>query len=430
MNNYQTLAIVGAQWGDEGKGKLTDFASENADMVVRYQGGNNAGHTIVIDNIKYKLSLIPSGVLRPNVKNVLANGMVINPKSFLEELAILKKQGITNNNLFVSDRAHIILDLHKNLDAVREIAKGKNSIGTTKKGIGPAYEDKYSRVGIRVGEFIQPALFLTKLKALVKEKNILFAAYNCELLDANSIYDEYKPLIEQIKPFVTDTSLLIDNAIVGGKKVLFEGAQGVLLCIDHGTYPMVTSSSPTAAAIPLYCGIKPAYINKVLGIVKAYTTRVGGGPFPTEIEGPLADLIRERGNEYGTVTKRPRRIGWLDAVALRYAKRVSGITDIALTLLDVLSGVPEIKICVDYKINNKIIATMPSDNSLLSKVEPVYITMPGWSENITQASCFNDLPINAQNYLNKVKELTNLELSVFSVGPERKQTVIMKKLFS
>ncbi len=430
MRDYQTLAIVGAQWGDEGKGKVTDFACQEADMVVRYQGGNNAGHTIVVDNIKYKLSLIPSGVLTPNVKNVLANGMVINPKSFLKELVILKTQGIVNNNLFISDRAHIILDLHKELDAARELAKGKNSIGTTKKGIGPAYEDKYSRVGIRVSEFIKPTLFLAKLKELIKEKNILLSAYNLKILNAETIYNEYKPLIAEIKPFVTDTSFLIDQAIADGQKVLFEGAQGVLLCIDHGTYPMVTSSSPTAASIPLYCGIKPSYINKVLGIVKAYTTRVGGGPFPTELDGPLAHQIRECGNEYGTVTKRPRRIGWLDIVALRYAKRVSGITDIALTLLDVLSGLEEIKICVDYKINGQVIKTMPSDNNILSQVEPVYFTMPGWSEDITKVSKFSDLPINAQNYLNKIKELTNLELSVFSVGPERKQTIIMKKLFS
>ncbi len=430
MEKFSTLAIVGAQWGDEGKGKVTDFACQAADMVVRYQGGNNAGHTIVVNNVKYKLSLIPSGVLTPNVKNVLANGMVINPKSFLKELEILKMQGIVNNNLFVSNRAHIILDLHKSLDAAREIAKGKDSIGTTKKGIGPTYEDKYSRIGIRVAEFIQPQVFLIKLKALIKEKNILLAAYNLPTLNAETIFNEYEPLIAQIKPFVTDTSLLINQAIENNERVLFEGAQGVLLCIDHGTYPMVTSSSPTAASIPLYCGIKPAYVNKVLGIVKAYTTRVGGGPFVTEIDGQLAHQIRERGNEYGTVTRRPRRIGWLDIVALRYAKRVSGITDIALTLLDVLSGVAEIKICVDYKINNKIIKTMPADNKTLEQVEPVYITMPGWNEDITNVSAFIDLPKNAQNYLNKIKELTNLELSVFSVGPERKQTIILKKLFS
>ena len=424
-----TLVVEGSQWGDEGKGKITDYLAQEADVVVRSQGGNNAGHTIVINNEKFALRSIPSGIFNPNIKNILANGMVINPKQLLEELHGLEERGIKDYQLFVSNRAHIVLPYHELLDGAYEQFKGDKKIGTTKRGIGPAYADKSNRIGIRIADLIDPEAFKNALKATLTIKNMELNMLGMDPLDFDTIYNEYVEYGKKIKPFVCDTSLLLEEEIEKGSKILFEGAQGVMLCLDHGTYPYVTSSSPTGASVPLNSGIAPRYINNVLGICKAYTTRVGEGPFPTEIDGELATYIRERGHEYGTVTKRPRRVGWLDCVALNYARRVSGINYLSLMLFDVLSGLKEIKICYEYKLDGKTIKTMPATLEELQRVEPQYITMPGWDEDITKVTSFDELPVNAQNYIRKIEELTKSEVVIFSVGPDRLQTIRLKDFF-
>ena len=424
-----TLVVEGSQWGDEGKGKITDYLAQEADVVVRSQGGNNAGHTIVINNEKFALRSIPSGIFNPNIKNILANGMVINPKQLLEELHGLESRGITNYKLYISNRAHIVLPYHEMLDGAYEDFKGSRKIGTTKHGIGPCYSDKASRIGIRVGEFVNEEEFKECLTNTLAIKNMELKMLGLPEVSVDDIFNEYKEYAKEISKFVCDTSLLIEEELEKGSKILFEGAQGVMLCIDHGTYPYVTSSSPTGAAVPLNCGIAPKYINNVLGICKAYTTRVGSGPFPTEIEGDLANYIRERGHEYGTVTKRPRRIGWLDCVTLNYARRVSGINYLALMLLDVLSGLDEIKICYEYDLDGKPLKTVPATLKELEKVTPKYITLKGWKEDITQVKSFDELPENAKTYIRKIEELTKAEVAIFSVGPDRSQTIKLKELF-
>lgn len=424
-----TLVIVGSQWGDEGKGKITDYLAQSSDVVVRSQGGNNAGHTINFDGEKYALRSIPSGIFNPHIKNVMANGMVINPKQMLEELKGLEERGIKDYQLFVSNRAHIVLPYHELLDGAYEQFKGDKKIGTTKRGIGPCYQDKAARVGIRIADLIDPELFKVALKDTLNIKNMELEMLGIEKLDFNKVYNEYVEYGKQIKKFVCDTSELLEREIEKGSKVLFEGAQGVMLCIDHGTYPYVTSSSPTAASVPLNAGIAPRYINNVLGICKAYTTRVGEGPFPTEIEGDLATYIRERGHEYGTVTKRPRRVGYLDCVALNYARRVSGINYLSLMLFDVLSGIKELKICRAYELDGKEIETVPATLAELERCKPVYVTLPGWDEDITHVTSFDELPANAKAYIRKIEELTHSEVAIFSVGPDRKQTIELKKIF-
>ena len=424
-----TLVVVGSQWGDEGKGKITDYLAQEADVVVRSQGGNNAGHTITFDGEKFALRSIPSGIFSPHIKNVMANGMVINPKQMLEELAGLEARGIKNYQLFVSNRAHIVLPYHEMLDGAYEQFKGDKKIGTTKRGIGPCYTDKASRVGIRIADLIEPELFKVALRDALNIKNMELKMLGLDTLDFDTVYNEYVEYGKKIKPFVCDTSELLEQEIEKNSKILFEGAQGVMLCIDHGTYPYVTSSSPTAASVPLNAGIAPRYINNVLGICKAYTTRVGEGPFPTEIEGDLAHYIRERGHEYGTVTKRPRRVGWLDAVALNYARRVSGINYLSLMLFDVLSGLDEVKICYAYEIDGKKVTTVPATLAEFEKCKPLYVTLPGWKEDITTVTSFEELPLNAQKYLRKVEELTKTEIVIFSVGPDRLQTIKLKEIF-
>ncbi len=424
-----TLVIVGSQWGDEGKGKVTDYLAQKADVVVRSQGGNNAGHTILFDGNKFALRSIPSGIFNPKIKNIMANGMVIDPKQMLEELHGLEDRGIKDYQLFISNRAHIVLPYHAALDGAYEQFKGEKKIGTTKRGIGPAYADKANRIGIRMGDFIQPDIFKEQLRITLKIKNMELRQLGLEEFDADAIYDEYSKYALEIKPFVCDTSLVLEEELVKDSKILFEGAQGVMLCLDHGTYPYVTSSSPTGASVPLNSGVAPRYIQDVLGICKAYTTRVGEGPFPTEIEGELADQIREKGHEYGTVTKRPRRVGYLDCVALNYARRISGINHLALMLFDVLSGIETLKICYAYELDGKQIQTIPATNQEYSRVKPLYIDMPGWNEDITNVTCFEDLPIPAQNYIRKIEELTKIKVSLFSVGPDRKQTIQIEELF-
>ena len=424
-----TLVIEGSQWGDEGKGKITDYFATKADVVVRSQGGNNAGHTITINNEKFALRSIPSGIFNPKTKNILANGMVINPKQLLEELHGLEARGITNYQLFISNRAHIVLPYHELLDKAYEDLKGSSKIGTTKRGIGPCYSDKINRIGIRVGNFIDEDDFKSCLEESLKIKNEELKMLGLEPMSVKEIFEEYRVYAQEIKKFVCDTSLLIEEELEKGSKVLFEGAQGAMLCLDHGTYPYVTSSSPTGSAVPLNCGVSPKAIDNILGICKAYTTRVGEGPFPTEIDGDIANQIRERGHEYGTVTKRPRRIGWLDCVALNYARRVSGINYLALTLIDVLSGLDEIKICYAYMIDDKIINYMPSTIKELNKVKPVYVTLKGWKEDITKAKSFEELPINVKKYIEKIEELTKAKVSVISVGADRLQTIKVKEIF-
>ena len=423
-----TLVVVGSQWGDEGKGKVTDYLAQEADVVVRSQGGNNAGHTITFGGEKFALRSIPSGIFNPKIKNVMANGMVINPKQMLEELRGLEARGIKDYQLFVSNRAHIVLPYHEMLDGAYEAFKGDKKIGTTKRGIGPAYEDKASRIGIRIADLVDPELFKATLSQTLTIKNMELKMLGLPELDFDTVYNEYVEYGKQIKKFVTDTSLLLEEEIEKGSKILFEGAQGVMLCIDHGTYPYVTSSSPTGASVPLNAGIAPRYINNVLGICKAYTTRVGEGPFPTELDGDLAHYIRERGHEYGTVTKRPRRVGYLDCVALNYARRVSGINYLALMLFDVLSGLDEIKICYAYELDGKKINTVPATLSELERVKPLYVTMKGWKEDITNVKSF-ELPLNDQLYLRKIEELTKTEIVLFSVGPDRLQTIKLKDIF-
>lgn len=427
MNN--TLVVVGIQWGDEGKGKMTDFLAQNADVVVRYQGGNNAGHTITFGGNKYALQSIPSGIFNPRIKNVMANGMVINPKAAIAELEGLKQRGITDFQLFISNRAAVIMPYHIMLDGAYEALKGGKQIGTTKKGIGPAYSDKYSRVGIRIGDLLEPEYFAERLENALLQKNMELKMLGLEEMDFDTLYKEYLEYGEYLKPYICDTSILLNKEIEEGRKVLFEGAQGVMLCIENGTYPFVTSSSPTAASVPLGAGIAPRYIDKALGICKAYTTRVGAGPFPTELDGELAHYIRERGHEYGTVTGRPRRVGYLDVAALKHACRISGINYLSIMLFDVLSGLETVKICTGYELDGKVIDYVPATINALERCKPVYIEMPGWTEDLSQMTSYDELPENAKAYISKIEELTNTEVAVISVGPDRTQTIMRQNIF-
>ena len=429
MKKYNSVSVVGTQWGDEGKGKITNYLSLEADMVVRHQGGNNAGHSIIIDGKRYALHLIPSGIFDPKVKNVMANGMVIDPIALLKELSLLEGQGVKDYQLFISDRAHVLMPYHVKLDGMYEKIKGTRKIGTTKKGIGPAYTDKASREGIRFIDFLDDNLFKSLLKDNINIKNKIFKAFGEEEVSFEEIYNQLYEVREKIKHMVVDTSEMVFNALESGAKVLFEGAQGVLLCIDHGTYPFVTSSSPTSSSIPVNVGLPMYAVNKSLGIVKAYSTRVGTGGFPTEFEDEVSKLIREVGREYGVTTGRPRRIGWFDANLIRHSVRVSGLTDLTVTLLDVLTGIQKIKICTSYIVNGKKVTSIPAGEKDFNNAEPVYIELPGWDEDITQVKSFEELPINAQNYLKKIEELTGARVSQFSVGPDRIQTVDINKMF-
>lgn len=421
----KTLVIIGTQWGDEGKGKITDYLAQQADVVCRFQGGNNAGHTIVIGKNKYALQLIPSGIFNPHTINVMANGMVINPQALIEEMVKINSREF---KLYISDRAQIVMPYHIDLDGASENSL-TNKIGTTKKGIGPAYQDKSARLGIRMGDLLDPVILEERLKEVLPHKNLALKSYGLPTYDVKELLENLVGYAKQLKPFITDTSRLLNEAITKGKKVLFEGAQGTLLCLDHGTYPYVTSSSPTAASVPLNTGIAPWLIEGAIGVTKAYSTRVGEGAFPTEINGDLANYIREKGHEYGTVTGRPRRVGYLDLVVINHSKQVGGLKYLAITLLDVLSGIDELKVCIGYELDGKEINYIPSNISKFSQVKPLYQTLPGWQEDITQVRSFKELPINAQNYLKFIESETNLEVAIFSVGPDRNQTITLKELF-
>jgi len=418
-----TVVVVGTQWGDEGKGKITDYLAEKADVVARYQGGNNAGHTILIQNKKYKLTMIPSGIFNQNKLCVIGNGMVINPGALIEEIQYIKDNGFSTDNLKISDRAHVIMPYHLVLDALEEDRKADNKIGTTRKGIGPCYMDKAARNGIRIADLMVADAFAQKARAIIADKNqIITQVYGGEALDADSIINEYLGFAEKLRPYVTDTSVVLNDAIDEGKKVLFEGAQGVMLDIDQGTYPYVTSSNPSAGGVCIGSGVGPSKIREVIGVAKAYTTRVGDGPFPTELHNELGQWIRDKGHEYGTVTGRPRRVGWFDTVVVRHARRVSGITGLSLNSLDVLTGLETVKICTAYKLNGEVVTTYPANLALLDNCEAVYEELPGWSEDISNAKTLDDLPVNTRNFVNRVSELTGIPIAIFSVGRNREQT--------
>jgi len=421
------IVVGGAQWGDEGKGKITDFLALEADVVVRYQGGNNAGHTIVFNGKKYPLSILPSGIFRSNCVNVLANGMVINPDKLLEEIKYYHSEGF-NFNLKISNRAQIIMPYHLDLDGAAENLK-ENKIGTTKKGIGPAYSDKINRIGLRMGDLLN----LDSAKKILKEalviKNLELASYGLKPYDLDSLYSKLEHYSAKLGKFICDTSIFLNQAAKEDKYILFEGAQGAMLCNDHGTFPYVTSSSPLASSVPLNAGLAPRYIDNVLGIVKAYATRVGEGNFPTEQNNEIGDLLRERGHEYGTVTHRPRRCGWIDLVAIKHAIRVSGINQIALMLLDVLSGLDTIKIGVSYNFKGEVIDYVPSNIDDFALVTPNYIEVPGFKEDITNAITYDELPENAKNYISKLEELLETKITIVSVGPDRKQTIVREKIW-
>lgn len=418
-------ALVGAQWGDEGKGKTIDILASQADMVVRAQGGSNAGHTVVADGITHKLRLIPSGILYPNTVCVVGNGTVIAPPVILQEMAQLKENGVSLKNLKIDARAHVILPYHIAIDTLSEKMRGAGDIGTTKNGIGPCYMDKAERSGIRIIDLITPEVFKEKLFKNVENKNkLLKYVYGGEEMDAQAIYDEYCGYAEQLKPFVTDTSVLIYDAIKAGKNVLFEGAQGTLLDIDVGTYPFVTSSHPTAGGFCEGSGVGPTLIDNCLGVAKSYITRVGKGPFPTELNDEIGDRIRNVGGEFGTVTGRPRRTGWFDAVIIRYAVRVNGLTSLAINKLDTLSGIETLKICVAYKKNGEILKDFPVDISLLEGCEPVYEELPGWTEDLSKCHSFDELPENAKNYIRFIEKQADCHVSMVGVGPDRTQNLM------
>lgn len=425
-----TVVIVGAQWGDEGKGKVIDYLANEADVVVRGQGGNNAGHTVVVGDKKYALHLIPSGILNENTINVIGNGVVFDPEGFLKEIEGLQSKGVATDSICVSDRAHVVFPYHREIDRLAEESRGADMIGTTKKGIGPSYMDKVERSGIRICDFIDEEIFETIFRKQIEAKNkIITKIYGGEALDADALVAEYSEYAKRIKPFVTDTSVVVYEALKEGKKVLLEGAQGTLLDLDYGTYPFVTSSHPTAGGFTIGSGIGPNQIGEVVGITKAYTTRVGKGPFVTELDNEIGDRIRIAGHEFGTTTGRPRRCGWLDTVIVKYSARVNGMTCIALMLLDVLTGFETVKICKGYKYGDEIIENFPASLNVLGKCEPIYEELPGWTEDISGCTTFDALPENAKAYVNRIEELTGIPVKIISVGPKRSETIIRGAIY-
>jgi adenylosuccinate synthase len=419
------VVIVGSQWGDEGKGRIIDLLSNHVDMVVRFQGGDNAGHTVVLGDKKFKLHLIPSGILYPDVTCVIGNGVVINPEVLIAELDDLEKKGINISNLRISCNAHLVMPYHIVLDKAGEHRLGKSKIGTTHKGIGPVYEDKASRSGIRVQDLLDPKIFRTKLEESLKFKNaVIEKVYNMEPLELEEIFTKYRKYADRIEKYIVDTSFLINKAIDENKKVLFEGAQGTLLDIDHGTYPFVTSSSTISGGVCIGAGVGPGRIDEVIAITKAYVTRVGSGPFPTEEEGDIGNYLREKGVEYGTTTGRPRRCGWLDIVALKYSVMINSINSIVITKIDVLSGLKNIKICTGYKHGGKIYSSLPPHQTILHKCEPIYEEFKGWDEDINTVNNFEELPENARSYIEKIEGMLKVPVSLISVGAERSRIIV------
>ena len=426
------VIVVGTQWGDEGKGKVVDLLSESADYIVRFQGGNNAGHTLVVEDKKFILHLIPSGILHSDKTCCIGNGVVVDPGVLLGEIENLSSHQVqvSPDNLVISGQAHVIMTYHQAVDNARELRKGKSKIGTTGRGIGPCYEDKASRAGIRFHELIKPKMFTEKLKANLEEKNFYLEKFlGAKPLDYNQIADQYLAYGEQLRPYAGNVSELLDRARRHGKNILFEGAQGTHLDIDHGTYPFVTSSNVVAGGACSGAGIGPTCIDTVTGICKAYTTRVGGGPFPTELEDEVGKHLQKVGVEFGSTTGRPRRCGWLDMVVLKNAARLNGLNSLAITKLDVLSGLEQIRIATSYVHGTSSMENFPNECFTLESCKPSYMDFPGWSEDITSARTFSDLPANTQSYLRAIEELAEIPLSIVSVGPGREQTIMMQNPF-
>ena len=423
----KTAVIVGAQWGDEGKGKIVDVLSENFAVVARYAGGHNAGHTVIIKGKKFVLQLVPCGVLRKGSRAIIGNGVVLDPLAFLKEVGMLRDHGVqVDGNLFVSSRAHVILPYHRMIEMGAENAPGRVKIGTTSRGIGPAYEDKMGRRGLRVADLLDSGLLRTTIENACREKNMIaHALFNSEPIDPDSMYREYAAAAEKIAPFVTDTTLLINKALDAGESVMFEGAQGTMLDIDHGTYPFVTSSSSTSGGAATGTGVAPNAIQNVIGVTKAYCTRVGGGPFPSEIKDEIGDQLRARGNEYGAVTGRPRRCGWVDLPLLRYSQMVNGVNWWVITKLDVLDELAEIPVCVGYKINGKKTDEIPALATGFEQVTPVYEKMPGWKKSTEGIAEFSKLPKKAQEYLRFIERESGAAIGMISTGPDRDQTMFM-----
>jgi adenylosuccinate synthase len=418
--------IVGAQWGDEGKGKIVDLLSANADIVARFQGGANAGHTIVIDDKKYVLHLIPSGILNPTTKCVIGNGVVIDPVALIEEIEMLKSHNIdVTGRLFISHKAHLIMPYHKMMDSVRESHNSDKSIGTTGRGIGPAYIDKAKRTGIRIVDLLDRKDFEEKLRYNISEYNeVLTKIYGHDELDVDAIVEKYIEFDKLIDPYVTDISTLLNNYIIEGKEILVEGAQGALLDLDHGTYPFVTSSNPTSGGACTGLGIPPTKVDEIIGIVKAYTTRVGNGPFPTQLDDEIGKHLADVGHEYGATTGRPRRCGWLDLFALKYSVMINGISNIVLTKLDVLDSLDEIKVCTGYTINGKVLNSFPVDMQKFNNIELVYKSFKGWNTDTTQFKSYHEFPIEVKDYIDFIEEFTGAKVSMISVSPDRNDTIV------
>lgn len=424
-NTGLNACLVGLQWGDEGKGKIVDILTESFDIIVRYQGGSNAGHTVVVNNEKFVLHLIPSGILRKNKCCVIGSGVVLDPRQLLEEIDELRKKNIeVGDNLRISEIAHLVFPYHKKLDELSESEKGDEKIGTTRRGIGPCYTDKMARSGIRVADLFHPEHFKQRLKKIVEEKNKIFVRlFNADELSWKDIYDEYCGYAEQIKPFVCNTVVFMDEVIKGKKKILFEGAQGSMLDVDFGTYPYITSSSVTAGGATIGVGISPRHIHKVLGIMKSYTTRVGSGPFPTELNDELGEYLRKKGGEYGATTGRPRRCGWFDAVAVKHAIMINGVDGAVLTKLDVLDEQKTIKICVGYKFGDKVYDVFPMDLAARPGCQPVYKEVPGWQKDTSGIRNVKDIPLHARNYIDTLEKILGVKVEMLSVGPDRGQVV-------
>jgi adenylosuccinate synthase len=423
------IALLGAQWGDEGKGKATDLLGDKVDYVVRYQGGNNAGHTVVIGKEKYALHLLPSGILSPSVIPVIGNGVVIDPSVLFEEIRGLNERGIDTSKLKISFNAHLITPYHRTIDKVSERFLGKSKIGTTGRGIGPAYADKINRIGIRVQDLFDPSILRQKVEGALRDKNqVLIKVFNRKGLEVDEVVEEYLKYAELFSPYVSDTALLLNKALDEGKNVLLEGSQGTLLDVDHGTYPFVTSSNPTAGGACTGSGIGPTRISRVIGIIKAYTTRVGSGPFPTELFDENGERLRSIGGEIGVTTGRARRCGWYDALIARYAVRVNGLTDLFLTKLDVLTGWEKIPVCVAYEVDGKRVDELPASQSDFHHAKPIYEFLPGWREDISQAKSLEDLPLNARNYVKYLEEVSGAPISAVGVGPERDETIAVREL--
>lgn len=419
-----TRVVIGTQWGDEGKGKYIDMLAADSDLVVRFSGGNNAGHTIVADGVKYALHLIPSGILHKGKTCIIGNGVVIDPAVLLKEIQGLNEKGIDTDKLLISDRAHVIMPYHKELDELQEKSRGSASLGTTKRGIGPAYMDKTERCGIRICDLIDEEIFAEKVRANVQIKNLMIEkVYGGKGLDAEAIIAEYSEYAKKIKKYVTDANDVIFNAMDEGKNVLFEGAQATFLDLDFGTYPYVTSSNPVAGGVCTGAGIGPVFINEVYGVLKAYTSRVGAGPFPTEQDNEIGNTIRELGWEYGTTTGRPRRCGWLDAVMIKYAARVNGLTALAINHVDTIGKLEKIKLCVAYRKDGKEITHFPASLKELAKCEPIYEEFDGWKEDISGVRKFEDLPENTKKYIRRIESLVGVKVKLLGVGKDREQTI-------